>query len=492
MPIILTDGIIQNYLAGLKLKQQHEHTKVEEGLQKEAGSRAQEQLTGYLAHLKAEEAATTARHELEKTRVGYEGAAHRLQATTKIAEMTASGAYDPTGKNREPVIGGAVAKIGDNPANTQTFAQGAGDTPQEPYNPIDLGGGIVIDPRNFTSYAGMQQQKVNQARALGGVTAETAGAITTAVQKAEEPFDVTKSERALKQATEVEAAKAKDARLLKEQADKTAKELQTQRDAAALERVNKTNEGRRAAAGIGAAARMYAADKSHAVDQEAVTNNAIIHATGQGGAPLNNTTNKPEKLILNKLGLVEFAAKDATKLKEVHAMDPLYDEMRNFVKELPETQAGAMGQKLIGAIPTTMVANFNAKIRGVSGNVSKTMGGESGKLAEGDVDRALGLLVKGGITKEQAIDRITFFEQNTKSKVSDQILGGQNDKQKLLNLLTYDFDPNKFNKPVMIGGKGFKKKDGTLHTIFEKDPEDGEWRAFDPKAKGYVRVDHGR
>jgi hypothetical protein len=146
--------------------------------------------------------------------------------------------------------------------------------------------------------------------------------------------------------------------------------------------------------------------------------------------------------------------------------------MTKFVQNLPETTVGALGQKVLTKIPATDLANFQAKVKGVSGNISKQMGGESGRLSEDDVKRALGLLVTPGMTKAQALDRLKFFAQNTYSKVMDQTLGGQSDAQKLHNLVTFGFDPEAFNSTVQVGTKKYNR--------FAKS-DTGEWGVFNKK-----------
>lgn len=490
MPVILDNPIINAYIQGIQMKRQKDETEFNQQQKKEEGARAQEQLKGYLSHLDAEHKHSAAQLELQKQQVELQKQSHTFEATKYLAGLQNTGQYQP-GKGPAPINVQDTSTVihgqqefpnfedSGNPSyphlpeNQMRVEQGITAQPGIASKAIEIAPGVSFNPDDLTGPQAQLQQEIARNRALGDQQAITAGKIVGEQQKAEEPFDITKSERATTAATALDIQKAKEA-----------KELATQRDNAAMDRMKLQGNDRKIAAKLLADARVLAAKAKGTADPEAIMNNALLHASGQGGPELaNNPDGTATKLVMTKNNLVSFPAKDATRLRDVHGLDTLYTEMDNFIGQLPTSGVNAVGQKIIAKIPATQLNNFRDKVIAMSGNIAKTVGGESGRLSEDDIKRAIGILVTPGMTQEIARDKLRFLSDTTRSKVVDQILGGQGDHQKLWLLQKFDFDPTKFNSEIKVGKDAFDK--------FQKNPQTGEWGVFNKKTLHYEPIGIG-
>ncbi len=472
MPVILDNPVINAYVQGLQMRRQKEQDELKQKNTDSDNARADQQLKGYLENLKAEQEHRHAQLELDKARTKFEAQSHRLKATQTIAEMMAANQYDPNGQVPDQTqVGGQIQTtqtpggpgptydIGNLPTTQQNVQPTLSTMPSPQQAPYEVAEGVMFNPNGMKNGQDIFKQKLEEFKQQIPLNAQAVGAKTKAEEEAKLPA-------------------AKELLGIKTDSQKAIDEANNLR-AAQVAQINA--QARLGAAAIGAQARRDAAKLSSAVDPGIVENNAKLHAVGLGGVALGNSkADVVTKMALAKQGLVDLSGKDAGKLKDVHGMDSLYDTMTDFISKLPESGVSATGQKLLAKIPASDLKNFEERIRGVSGNIAKTIGGESGRLSEDDIKRALGLLVRPGITKEQAIERMQFLGATTRSKVMDQILGGMSDKQKLLVLHQYEFDPKKFDTGVQFNGKTIPR--------FRQDT-DGEWLVWDPKLKAHVSVD---
>lgn len=265
--------------------------------------------------------------------------------------------------------------------------------------------------------------------------------------------------------------------------------LQTQKDAAALQRTQATVEGQKAAASIRSQATVEAAKikaaapKTGAVlDDEQIGNDAMLAATGNLKVEGTTPQNRAVRQTLTSQGYVAFDPKDAAKLKAVNDVKGLYDFMTNFANtKLATSKLGAAGQAITSAFPLSDLNNLKKEVRARAGNISHVYGGEVGRLTDQDITRALGIMATPGITKDQALERLGQLKQETQNKVLYNILGGQKPKQQLLNLVHYEFDPKEFNTKV-------KGTDGKGHFRFAYDSSNNEWGYWNDKVKGYSAI----
>jgi hypothetical protein len=436
--------VLDSYIAGVAERRKKEQEAFQNKLAQEANKRADEQLKQYGEHLKAQEAAENARLDMQRTQIALEKQSHEMQAREHVAKMIGSGAM-------------------------KTRPQSMGEQLSSPVGG-DFGG---VDPRtiSYATPAELLAQKVTEAKALGGVQAETQGAITKATETAKRPFEIERS--AMGQAQKVELQK------LQGQQQVGLQELKGKQE---LEQIGKTIEGQKAIAHIHG---QYGLDSARINNFAGIStpeewDSAVLsRVTGQ--APLGPS--KKDELIrahIYSAGYVPFDPKDAAKLKELHSMDPLVNKMREIINNLPEDVPNAFGQKIAAKVPLTEINNIAGLIKGVSGNIARVIGGEKGVLTEKDINRAGALLVQPGITVKQAKERLAFFLDNVSSKGLGVYLSGQSPKQQLLNLRTYDFDPEVYNRIITHGGKkgyAFKKS------------ADGEWGYFDTKSGTYKSLD---
>jgi hypothetical protein len=478
MPGIIDNPVINGFLQGIQLKRQKEQQDKENQFRSEEGQRAEKQLAGYLAHLKAEEGHSQGQLDLQKQQAATERAMHELQARKMYGEMVGSGSYTP---GQGPV--GTIA-----PNQSFSTTQGTGSdglpesqlqtnfnpqvTPGTPSKPIQIGD-FTFNPDEYNGPAGIRAKQVADISALAPVQAQAAGMQAGAVANAQLPAH----------AAVIEAT-GKQTRLTKEQEETAAKTLQTQKDAANMERMNVSVEGRKATAHISGAARIAAAHITAAGgDPAAAANNAMLHAAGLGGAALGNSPkDTATKLILSKAGFVDFPDKKAAELNNIHALDPVVDLMHEFINKVPKDKPGAGGQLLLSHVPTTDLKDFKDRLGSMGGVLARGIDAQSSRVANAEIQRVLGGLAGPGKTLENALKDVDLLEKRIKSRAMDQVMGGVPDKQKLHILITHGYNPDTFNSGVEYKGK--------LKPKFFKAGD--EWTVFNPKTGNYEGIDAGK
>src|ERR1700741_227689 len=445
MALNLDNPILAAYIKGSEEKREAQQQQFTNELKKQEGERAQQQLSAYIANLEAETKHRESQLDIHKQQLQMEKASNVLKAHQTIAEMMSSGAMKP---------------------KTQEQASSS------PVDGIQFGD-QTIDPRQFRSPKEMQALEAERARKLGAVQASTAGLVTTAQQSALSPFEK------IKRQAEMDAETAK----LAQQQANTLEQLHL-KGRQELEQISKTIEGNKAIANIHGGYQKDVArinQMGGISDPDAWAGLILSRATGGDTKPLGSSkADLLQKHHLQAAGYQEFLAPGANKLKELKILDPLVEKMHGVLTKLPTTNVGAGKDRILAKVPTTDVENLRGILRGVSGNIAKILGGESGRLTEDDIKRATNLIVEPGITVKQANERLEFFLANYRTKALDVILGGQGPKQKLLNLKKYEFDPRDFNKEITYKGKKDK--------LFIQS-NDGEWAYFDSKAGRYKGLD---
>jgi len=423
--------VLNAYVEGVGMRREEEQRQFQNKLKEAENKRAEEQLKTYQAHLKAQEEAERARLGMQEAQLSLERQSKELEARHMIGQMINSGAATV----RQPTQGESLS------------------------SPVmgNLGG---FDPRTivFAKPEEIFARKLSEARQIIPVKAAEAGAITTATKTAEAPFEQLQSSMKFQQA----------------------RDLQELRGKQELEQIDKTVEGQKAVARIHG---QYGLDAARIrttmgdLSPEAWTGTVYSYATGENARPLGNTAK--DLLIkqhLRQAGFQEFSGVQAQKLRDMHMLDPVTQTMNEFMAKLPTTKINAAGDLVISKVPAGDLNNLAKMISARAGHVAQTIGGESSRLSEDDIKRALGAMIVPGITVNQAKERMNLFMADLNNRVSNIILGGYSPKQKLLILRRYDFDPARFNQVVQHNGK----KDYLF-----KQAADGEWGYFDKKSGRY-------
>lgn len=461
--------IVQAYISGRQLALQREAEQF-----RQQQSQQDLQLRQQLADQAAKQ--FDAQHKLEQQRLDAENASrmaeHNVQGLSlkgQLLDLISRGVMKPAYQQESPEQSqtGSVE-------NAMNVGQ-PGATPNSPqFAPINVLPAVSSGGLNFPSL-NISPSEISTPAERGQATAELQAPELAAQAKSK--IDIAKALAPIETSGKIAVENAKQANLVT---------LQKQKDTAALQRTQASVEGQKAAASIRANATLEAAkiksqnNKATTLDPEQVGNDAVLAATGHialtGFTPSARATRK----ALTTQDYVPFDPKQADKLKSVNDVKELYDQMRDFANNLPSSKVVAGVQGVVSAInPLSDLANFKKEIIARAGQVSHSYGGEVGRLTDQDIKRATGLLATPGITKEQALSRLSEMQNETANKILLNILGGQSPKQQLLNLKTYGFDPSVLNTPgtaIDIGGKKYKR--------FVQD-QSGEWHYLNTKTKQY-------
>lgn len=448
MPLDLRNPVLEGYLSGLAIRRQREQDAIANELRQRESERQdqetalnEQKFKAYLDNLKDEQTHRASVLKMQQAQQEQEAAMHRLQARKTVAEMSAGGMMrQPTaGEQNSSPIGGM----------------------------IDLGGGVTQDPRTLPTPESMRAQHVADTRAMIPLKAEETGAVEGARQAAIAPFSQISAEQ--KRIADIEMQKLRGTQETQQieqkgEIDRGLARLhgQIQKDVARI--------------------RMFSGMEDEADMVKAIQPYILGQATSNLGK---NPRDRLMAQHINAAGFREFTAKDAEKLRAVHALDPLDDVMAQIMKTLPTSKVGAFGQSIEAKITASDAKNMKGIVASVAGQIAKTQGGESGRLTEDDINRAFGTLIVPGITVKQGQERLKFFVANRRSKVMDQILGGMSEKQKLMILIggnnfTRDEVLTKLNGSVKIGNREVPKY---------KQDADGEILIADPQKGGYVSLD---
>ena len=456
------------------MRRHQEQQDIENQRKQEEGQRAEKQLQGYLSHLQAEAEHKKAGLDLQKQQLELTKKAHTFDAQQKLAQMINRGEYDPNGRiPDQTTVGGQIQTtqtpgglgptygVENLPTTQQNVQPTLSTMPSPQPEQIDIGAGVMFNPAGVKNNSEIFRQHLEQMKAAApveaSIAANKAGAVAGATSQAELPAQ-------------------KELLGIKTQAQR---DIDAANNTRAQEVANTNANARLLSAQIGAAARRYAADKGGKVDEAAVSNNALLHAMGEGGPAFNNTPRDvASKLILTQYGYKDIDDRTSTKIRDLHGLDAIRDKMVEFIGRLNNNYLDSAGRLIKSKAYLTEVSNFQKELKSVAGNIAKTIGGESGRLSEGDIDRAMGILTTAGITKDQAIDRLKFFDANTRSKMMDQILGGAPENQKLLLLTHYGYDPRQFDIGVQYKGQ-------TIHKYAEDPNNPGVWGVFNTKSGLY-------
>lgn len=194
---------------------------------------------------------------------------------------------------------------------------------------------------------------------------------------------------------------------------------------------------------------------------------ALAHDAATGNADLTSTgASLHARAAIGQAGLKPFEKKQATALQNLRQTEPLYDSMVNFYDKYIKGNegAGALWNSVkanIPLIPTDIKADF-AQIKGQAGQIAKTIGGESGRLTESDIDRAMGLLTRPNVTDKQAQDILQNFKSLMNSRILDSTLGQYSPAQQKLILQERGFDLNQFSREI----------DGKFYPVFRMGEDD--------------------
>lgn len=439
MPVDMSipNSIVQAFLAGASIKHQKfaEERQTEQDVLAEKHrqtqeKQAQQQLDAFVKNL--EEQQKMHRDTLELQHKGF-----NLSVREAIGKEIQQGLRRPSTTQEMPAIPSTVPGIPSTPEVTVP-------TPGAAYN-VE---GVSIPQSEF--YSVPERRAAELATLRQGLQAQTEAKIAEA--KGEQPLKLEQIEATGKQHIA--------------QAQATAQ--------SALLRTLATVEGRHTDVAATNAARIAAANikaqNKPGQDPETIKENALAAALGEANLTGMSANDMTVRSTLRKMNFTPFGAKESDTLKSQHDVDSLYQDMMRLADKLPESRLGAVVTFIQSKIPNDEIKMLQDRIRGVAGNVARTQGGERGVLTERDLTRALGLLVSGGMTKQNALNNIQAFRDREINKINEVVLGRvTNPLQRLLVLQKHDFDPETYGGSVSYKGQQipFFKKYGDSYVYFK-------------------------
>lgn len=435
----LRNPVIEGYLSGLEARRQAEQDEIKNQLQQAENERQEQEMAlkekqfqQYIKNLDAETKHRESILEIEKTKLHEQQQKNKVDAQRQIYQDIHSGV------RRAPT---------------------AGEANSSPVGGIQIGD-MVVDPRQAVTPEQTFQRKLSEEKQMTPVLADRTRQVTDASEGVKAGYSQVSAEQ-------------------KRMADLEMQRLRGTQESQQIEQQGGIQRGlvRLRNQGDMDVARLRQFTEFQ--NGEDVVKAIKPFITGKAASSLGK--NPRDRVMLqhiNAAGFREFTAKDSKELSSLHALDPLEAKMEEIMKTLPKDKIGALGQKVEAKLSITDVANITGIIKSTAGQISKSIGGESGRLTEDDINRAIGMLVVPGITRSQAAERLKYFTANRRSKILDQVLGNMSEKQRVMVLAEHGYDPLKF--AITINGKDVPR--------YIKDA-DGDYRIADPKKGGYVKLD---
>jgi len=440
--------IIQAYMHGRQLRQEQEQQLFERGMQEQQqklreaeSSRQEQQLQGYLKHLTAEE-------EHQHAQIALERAQHELEATRTMGQMQAAGQLRPI-------------QAGEQVPQALQFQQGGQNlrlaTPEE-----------------------IRQFQLEGQRQSGQIQAQTAGAETTAKATAEEPFQVRATERQTQQKLQEMAAEhANKLGEIGEEAKGRMATTQLQAHAGI------TEAGIRARAETDAARIHMFGDPNMTADDWASRVTPYLYGEVKkplGNAPIDQIMRNHIQAAIPGGQGQEITADKAQKVANLNRVFEIYDNMAGQIKNLPTSRVLANGQHQLAKISGTDSQNMQNQIESQAIPLLQAQGMYSAQGIRTEMTRLKGIM--GGLpgtTQEQAISNINLGKSLATGNVLDTVLGGVNEKQKLMLLQHYLPNTDLSQFKTSYGGQQVPR--------YQKSPQSGQWLHLNPDKGTYDSID---
>jgi hypothetical protein len=208
---------------------------------------------------------------------------------------------------------------------------------------------------------------------------------------------------------------------------------------------------------------------------------ALAEGAVKGDADLpNSAAGLHARAALQASGFTPFEKKKSTELSNIRQTEPLVYLVEKFYdKHLKGKQTGGAitnwAKQNIPLLPTDIKADYGL-ILSQAGQIAKSIGGESGRLTEKDIERAMGILSKPNLTDEQAKDIIVELKNTINGRIMKTVLGKYSPGQQKMILEHHGFDLNSFNLVV----------DGKARPVFRE--SEGKTFYLNPENKRYEPV----
>lgn len=321
---------------------------------------------------------------------------------------------------------------------------------------------------DVVSFPEAQEMKLKGLRDIIGLDVLKAGLITGAQETARQPGREYQAEQALS---------------LREYQAERSTQLQQLRDKAAMERIEKQTAAQVTAAGL----------RSRNLDIAAQTAQQDIQGLEQdakyGVIKLGNTlVHNQVRNGLRKQNLIPFDPKDAEGMQDAKNLEEVISTLKVIKPLLGTNMFGAWLASLKALPPGDPLKRYIDILTSRAPLLSNVFG-IKGTQSDRDIANLLRGVATSTSTQADIDDKIRALESLLRINVLDTRLRGMSNKQKLDELLHFDFNPNVYNRPLIDAkGNALIDKEGNPITIFKQTSE-GKWTAFDLKSRTWEDID---
>ncbi len=482
MPLDLRNPVIEGYLSGLAIKRQREQDEIANALKQQESARQdaelkirEQQFQSYLKHLDFEEKHANSQLDLQKQTLAQEKAFKTMEAQRSLYKMAAEGDIQAgPGQLQNQGNVGAQFQIGEGsdqlPQIQTRMMPGAGPGPSKMFSPGEIRlGDISLQPDQVVSAEDAFARKLSQEKQMNPVLAERAGSIAGEQAKATDPYE--RGQKVLASTLRM-GENAQEARYDREkwEANITFQQLEGQKDRANRMAIAKLqNAGMLASSpGIIASAQDY--------------------YDGNASKPLGTT--RADQAINQVLKMQDPDAVPTTTattnaVRATKEVDPVVKKMQALIGTLPDDAFGANWNAFLssraGKLFKTELGNLATEFESVSEVIGRNVLDMKGVFTDKDSDKVLKLISVAGLPKDQAIERIGFFQSLRNGKVINSKLGNLKPKQQLNVLIKQGMDPTQYTIDTIDGLKPLYVQSSTTQEWGYYDKASGKYKPIFPK-----------
>ena len=225
--------------------------------------------------------------------------------------------------------------------------------------------------------------------------------------------------------------------------------------------------------------RQQGSSATNQASSEDLADSSYLATTGKVDLVGSSNAVLKQRGLIRQMGRIPFGTKEKANLDLDRTARSILDDVNAISQKLSSTGRGVLLKGLESLIPGTDLYN---SIKNLQGRAARTaeIYGERGRKSEGDIMRAIGVMLSAWITKKQAQTNLGKLQRDFDNNLLNVTLRGMPDEQRIENLLLSDFNPELIS--VQVGNqllKKYKKIDAT-------------WHVYSTQDKGYVEIKDGK
>lgn len=250
---------------------------------------------------------------------------------------------------------------------------------------------------------------------------------------------------------------------------------------AAAKRISDENIARWRNAALIEAAKLRKAGISatNQASESDLTDSSYMATIGQADLTGNSNAVIKQRGLIRQQGRIPFGTKQRGNLDLDKSARSILDDANAISTQLSTSGGGTLVTGLKSLMPGTDIYNSLKNLQGRAARVAEIYG-ERGRKSEGDIMRALGVMLSAWITKKQAQGNLTKLQRDFDNNLLNISLRGMPDEQRVENLLLSDFNPESIT--LQTGNQIIKRYKQV----------GGIWHVYSPQDKGYVEVTGGK